>query len=76
MNEVLGLARKKVEKSSEILFAGRGCQILDNVELDVAVTQDLQRAVRLASVGIVVDRDLVHSRSPLCGVERATGISV
>ena len=45
MNKVLGLAREKLEKFSQFPFTGWGFQIFDNVELDVAVAKNFQRAV-------------------------------
>ena len=45
MNEILWLALEQVEKSPQRLFAGRGFQIFDDVELDVAVAENLQRTV-------------------------------
>jgi len=46
-------------------------QVLDDVELDAALAQDVQRAARLASTGVVIDGDLRHrlvlrSASPRC----------
>jgi hypothetical protein len=37
-------------------------EILDNVELDVPLAQDVQRAPTLASARIIVDRELFHAR--------------
>lgn len=45
MNEVLGFALKQIEKSPHLLFTDRGLQILDDVELDVAVAENFQRTV-------------------------------
>ena len=45
VNEILWLALEQVEKSPQRLFAGRGLQIFDDVELDVAVAENLQRTV-------------------------------
>ena len=45
MNEILWLALEQVEKSPQHLFADRGLQIFDDVELDVAVAENLQRTV-------------------------------
>ena len=45
MDEILWLALQQVEKSPQLLLAGRGLQIFDDVELDVAVAEDLQRTV-------------------------------
>lgn len=74
VNEVVGVTPKQIEKSPQLLFAGRGLQILDDVELDVAVAENLQRTVRLASVGIVVDGDLLHGRSPFV-IRAAFGVT-
>ena len=46
---------EQVEKALQIVATERGLQILDDVELDAALAQDVQRAARLASAGIVVD---------------------
>jgi hypothetical protein len=35
--------------------------IVDDVELDAALAQDLERATRLASAGVMVDPQTVHS---------------
>lgn len=40
---------------------GRGLEILDQVELDLALAQTLQRAARVASAGIVVQNDSFHA---------------
>ena len=45
VNEILWLALEQVEKPPQRLFAGRGLQIFDDVELDVAVAENLQRTV-------------------------------
>ena len=45
MNQILWLAREQLQKSPQFRLARRSLQILDNVELDVAVAQDFQRAV-------------------------------
>jgi hypothetical protein len=41
-------------------------QIFDDVELDVALAQDLQRTARLTSTGVVVDDQFRHGGSPQC----------
>ena len=60
VNEIDGIALEQIQKSPQDLFAGRGLQIFDDVELDVAVAENLQRTVGLASFGVVVDGDFFH----------------
>jgi len=52
--------RKQIEEVLEIVAGERGLQILDDVELDVALAQDVQRAARLPSAGVVVDEHFLH----------------
>jgi len=47
------------------IFAGqRVVQVLNDVELDVALAQEIQRATRLASTRVVIDEHFRH-RFPL-----------
>jgi hypothetical protein len=55
-----GLDGEQVEEVLQILLAQRVVQELDDVELDAAFAQDVQRATRLASTGVVVDDHTVH----------------
>jgi len=60
VNQIFGLARKQFQEPSQLRFARRCLQILDNVELDVPVAQDLQRAVGFPSSVVMVNRQLLH----------------
>ena len=59
-DQLRGLVGQEGEEAGEIVPAGRVVQVLDDVELDAALAQDLQRATRLASAGVVVDHHSVH----------------
>jgi hypothetical protein len=59
-DQVGGRAAQQVE---EALVGGavRGLlEVFDDVELDAALAQDLDRAARLASAGVVIDEHDVH----------------
>jgi hypothetical protein len=60
MQHFFGFDREQIEKIPQLVLAERVLYILDNVELDVAVAQNIQRAVGLASVGVVIDFDAFH----------------
>ena len=51
------------EVFSQLVCAQRRLDIFDNVELDVAVAQDVQRAPGFASVRVVIDSDVDHGIS-------------
>ena len=51
---------EQIEEVLEVFTGERGLQVLDDVELDAALAQDVQRAARLASTGVVVDEDSFH----------------
>jgi hypothetical protein len=55
---------KQFEKPSQVSFAKRVFYVFDNVELDATVAQDIQRTVRFASVGVVVNSNSFHQKSP------------
>jgi hypothetical protein len=40
-------------------------QVFDDIELDVALAQDLQRSARLASARVVVQQGTRHGKPPL-----------
>ena len=44
VDQILGFAGEKLEKLSELLFPCGILQVFDDVELDVAFAQDVQRA--------------------------------
>ena len=48
------------EEAGQGSAVGWGLQVLDDVARDAALAQDVQRAARLASPGVVVDRHLLH----------------
>lgn len=59
------LGRRVGEQVEEALVGAtveRLLQVLDDVELDAALAQDVQRAARFASTGVVVDEQPVHRR--------------
>ena len=58
--------RRVREQITEALEGGAlegALQILDDVELDAALAQDVQRAARLASTGVVIDDHPAHAVS-------------
>ena len=65
MQHLLGFDGEHCEVFSQLAFAQRVLDIFDNVELDVAVAQNLQRAIRFPSVGVVVDGYFFHDVSVL-----------
>jgi hypothetical protein len=58
-------AGKEIEESFERGAIERLLQVFDDVELDAALAQDLQRAARLASAGVVVEHLRRHGSPPL-----------
>ena len=67
VQQVCQFTSQQLQDASQRLWARRIVDVLDNVELDVAGAQDLQRAVGLASIGVVVDGDLRHGYCSLGG---------
>jgi hypothetical protein len=65
MQHLLGFDGEHCEVFPQLAFAQRVLDIFDNVELDVAVAQNLQRAIRFPSVGVVVDGYFFHDVSVL-----------
>ena len=65
MQHLFGFDGEHCEVFSQLGFAQRVLDIFDNVELDVAVAQNLQRAIRFPSVGVVVDGYFFHDVSVL-----------
>ena len=57
--------REHCEVFPQLAFAQRVLDIFDNVELDVAVAQNFQRAIGFPSVGVVVDGYFFHDVSVL-----------
>jgi hypothetical protein len=60
-NQVSRCIGKQIKKSCQVLTAYRLFQILDNVELDVTVAQNFQRAPRPASTLIMINSKFFHS---------------
>ena len=65
MQHLLGFDGEHCEVFPQLAFAHRVLDIFDNVELDVAVAQNLQRTIRFPSVGVVVDGYFFHDVSVL-----------
>jgi hypothetical protein len=63
-NQLRGCVRQDVEEVFQVFPRQRVLQVFDDVELDVALAQEVQRAARLASAGVVVDEQFRHGRSP------------
>lgn len=63
-NKVGWFVGELIEKLHQLLTAQGVFQVFNNVELDVAVTQDIQRASRLSSTLVVVDRQFFHGKYP------------
>lgn len=59
-----GFLRQEVEKAYQIRTAYGLFQVLDDVELDVPLAQDIQRAAGFASARVVIDGELFHERLP------------
>ena len=67
-HEFRGLVRQQIDEPFEIGLR-KGCfKVFDDIELDVSVAQDLQRAPRLASARVVIDNDVCHGSllDPTC----------
>jgi hypothetical protein len=62
--QLFGFIGKQIEKSVQIVTAEWLLQIFNNVELDVLVTQDVQRASGLTSTLIVIDGQFFHGIPP------------
>jgi hypothetical protein len=73
MQHFFGFDGEQFEAFSQIAFAQWFFDVFDNVELDVAVTQNFQRAVGFASGGVVVDGYFFHDVS-LLSLERTGAI--
>jgi len=59
-DEVAGRSGEKLQEALERPAVGRGLQVLDDVARDAALAQDVQRAARLPSAGVVVDGHAFH----------------
>ena len=59
----MGFDGEHCEVFSQLAFAQWVFDVFDNVELDVAVAQNFQRAIGFASVGVVVDGYFFHAVS-------------
>ena len=58
------------EQVKEVLEVGAGrrlLEVLDDVELDVPLAQNVQRAAAVASAGVEVDAKLFHRGAPQVG---------
>ncbi|MFP8875392.1 MAG: hypothetical protein VCB99_00475 [Myxococcota bacterium] len=53
-------AGEQFEKALDIGSRKGVFEVVDDVELDVALAQDVQRAARLSSAGVVVDEQSFH----------------
>jgi hypothetical protein len=69
-HQVGGRVGQEVEEAPQLGAARRLLQVVDDVELDAALAQQVQRAARLASAGVVVDDDPGHARRIASGVRR------
>lgn len=56
-------AGEQLEETLDISAREGVLQVFDDVELDAALAQDVQRAARLPSAGVVVDEYFVHLAS-------------
>ena len=63
VQHLAGLDGEHLEVFAQLVCAQRILDIFDNVELDVAVAQDVQRSPGFASVGVVIDGDVGHGVS-------------
>jgi hypothetical protein len=59
-HEIGGRAGEEVEDARQGGPVGRGPEVLDDVARDAALAQDVQRAARLPSAGVVVDGHTRH----------------
>lgn len=59
-DEVTGRAGEQREEAVERRTIQRLLQVLDDVARDAALAQDVQRAARLPSAGVVVDGHAIH----------------
>jgi len=62
-DEVPGRPGEELQEALERRPVRRGLQVLDDVARDAALAQDVQRAARLPSAGVVVDRHAFHRLS-------------
>ena len=76
MQHLFGFDGEHCEVFSQLAFAQWVFYVFDNVELDVAVTQNFQRAIGFASVGVVVDGYFLHDVSLLSVEKTAVGSSI
>lgn len=59
-HEVRWRIRQESKNSLEVLSAQGILQVFDNVELDAALTQNVERSARLPSARVVVDQESFH----------------
>jgi hypothetical protein len=62
-DQVGGRIGEQVEEAAEVGARGRVLEVIDDVELDAALAQEIQRAARLASALVVVNGDSRHGRT-------------
>jgi hypothetical protein len=62
-HQVGGRIGQQLEEATEVGARGRMLEVLDDVELDAALAQQIQRAARLTSARVVVDGDPRHGGS-------------
>ena len=59
-HQIRGRVGEQIEEALEVGAVQRILEVLDDVELDAALAQEIQRAARLASALVVVDGDSRH----------------
>jgi hypothetical protein len=59
-HQIGGRVVEQVEEAAQVGSARRILQVIDDVELDAALAQEVQRAARLTSTLVVVDGDARH----------------
>ena len=59
--------REQVKELLEVGAGRRLLEVLDDVELDVPLAQNVQRAAAVASAGVEVDAKLFHGGAPKIG---------
>ena len=59
-----GFVGQPVEEPFQVRPAQRTFEIFDDVELDAALAQNVERPTRLASTGVVIDGQFGHGQAP------------
>src|SRR5262245_31486412 len=73
-HEVARWPREESQEPGERRPIGWGGEILDDVARDAALAQDVQRAARLASAGVVIDGHALHGACTSRGAEHAQSV--